>query len=109
LGEATRIIYFDWLDIRIIGLLMFDGAEKAQAMPDAGAVSYVTKSGPAKDLIDVIRKSICADNEVAAKPANWPFRSSRIAFEEWKQPRVFADEKIFLMCVPLWSIVYGSN
>jgi PAS domain S-box-containing protein len=56
--EATRIIHNDWPEIRIIGLSMFEEAERAQAMRDAGAVDYITKSGPAEDLINVIRTSI---------------------------------------------------
>ena len=53
--EATRIIHNDWPDIRIIGLSMFDEADRAQAMRDAGAVDYVTKSGQPEELINAIR------------------------------------------------------
>ncbi len=56
--EATRIITHDWPEIRIIGLSMFEEAERAQAMRDAGAVDYVTKSGAADALIKAIRTSI---------------------------------------------------
>ncbi len=53
--EATRAIHNEFPDIRIIGLSMFEEAERAQAMRDAGAVDYVTKSGPAERLIAAIR------------------------------------------------------
>jgi CheY-like chemotaxis protein len=62
--EATRIIHNDWPGIRIIGLSMFEEAERAQAMRDAGAVDYTTKSGPAEVLINLIRTSVRASNKV---------------------------------------------
>jgi DNA-binding NarL/FixJ family response regulator len=62
--EATRIIHNDWPEIRIVGLSMFEEADRAQAMRDAGAVNYVTKSGPAEELINAIRTSVRASNKV---------------------------------------------
>jgi CheY-like chemotaxis protein len=56
--EATRIIHNDWQEICIIGLSIFEEVDRAQAMRDAGAVDYLTKSGPAKELIDAIRTSV---------------------------------------------------
>ena len=53
--EATRAIHNDYPDIRIIGLSMFEEAERAQALRDAGAVNYLTKSGPSSALIEAIR------------------------------------------------------
>ena len=61
--EATRIIHNDWPDIRIIGLSMFEEVERAQAMRDAGAVDYITKSGPAEALINLIRISVRDSNQ----------------------------------------------
>jgi DNA-binding NarL/FixJ family response regulator len=61
--EATRIISNDWSDIRIIGLSMFEEADRAQAMRDAGAVDYITKSGPAHELINAIRTSVRDSNK----------------------------------------------
>jgi CheY-like chemotaxis protein/anti-sigma regulatory factor (Ser/Thr protein kinase) len=61
--EATRSIHNDWPEIRIVGLSMFEEAERAQAMRDAGAVDYITKSGPAEDLISAIRTSVGASNK----------------------------------------------
>jgi len=61
--EATRIILNNFPGIRIIGLSMFEEAEKAQAMRDAGAVDYLTKSGPAEELIKAIRTSVRASKK----------------------------------------------
>jgi CheY-like chemotaxis protein/anti-sigma regulatory factor (Ser/Thr protein kinase) len=54
--EVTRIIHNEFPEICIIGLSMFEEAETAQAMRDAGAVHYMTKSGAADALIEAIRK-----------------------------------------------------
>ncbi len=62
--EATRVIHDEFPEIRIIGLSMFEDTERAQAMRDAGAVSYVTKSGQASVLVDSIRTSIQAKDKV---------------------------------------------
>jgi PAS domain S-box-containing protein len=56
--EATRKICNDWPEIRVIGLSMFEDADRTQGMRDAGAVDYLTKSGAAEDLIKTIRKSV---------------------------------------------------
>jgi signal transduction histidine kinase/DNA-binding NarL/FixJ family response regulator len=53
--EATRAIHNDYPDVRIVGLSMFEEAERAQALRDAGAVAYVAKSGPATGLLAAIR------------------------------------------------------
>jgi PAS domain S-box-containing protein len=62
--EATRVIHNDYPEILIIGLSMFEEEERSRAIRDAGAVDYVTKSGPAEDLIKVIRTSIRASNKI---------------------------------------------
>jgi NarL family two-component system response regulator LiaR len=61
--EATRAIRKELPEIRIIGLSMFEDIERAQAMRDAGAVDYVTKSGQADILINAIRKSVRGSTE----------------------------------------------
>jgi CheY-like chemotaxis protein len=53
--EATRAIRSDFPGIRIIGLSMFEEAERAQAMRDAGAECFLAKSGPVADLLAAIR------------------------------------------------------
>jgi len=53
--QATRIIHSELPDVRIIGLSMFQEGEQAQAMREAGAVGFVTKSGPSEDVIAAIR------------------------------------------------------
>ena len=54
--EATRIIHNDWPQIKIIGLSMFEEADTARAMRDAGAVDYLTKTGHSEKLIRAIRE-----------------------------------------------------
>ncbi len=56
--EATRLICNERPAIRVIGLSMFEEAERAQAIRDAGAVDYLTKSGPAEVLLHSIRTSV---------------------------------------------------
>ena len=56
--EATSIICNEWPRIRVIGLSMFEEAERAQAIRNAGAVDYLTKSGPAEVLLHSIRMRV---------------------------------------------------
>ncbi|MFH1145108.1 MAG: PAS domain-containing protein [Candidatus Eisenbacteria bacterium] len=53
--DATRAIRTEAPGARVIGLSMFEETERAQAMLDAGAVAYLTKSGPAAELVAAIR------------------------------------------------------
>jgi signal transduction histidine kinase/ActR/RegA family two-component response regulator len=53
--EATRRIHKLRPATRIIGLSMYEEPDRAQAMKDAGAVAFVTKSGPSDELIETIR------------------------------------------------------
>jgi two-component system NarL family response regulator len=53
--EATRIVHSELPDVRIIGLSMFEEDERAAAMRAAGATDYLSKSGPAHAVVDVIR------------------------------------------------------
>ncbi len=64
--EATRAIHNDNPRIRIIGLSMFQEAERAQALRDAGAVRYLTKTGPSAALVAAIRA--CMTNGPGRKP-----------------------------------------
>jgi PAS domain S-box-containing protein len=56
--EATRVIHHESPDIRVIGLSMFDETDRAQAMRDAGAADYRTKSGATAELIAAIRSVV---------------------------------------------------
>ncbi len=56
--EATRLICNGWPETRIIGLSMYEEADRARAMLDAGAVHYLTKSGPAHELLNAIRACV---------------------------------------------------
>ncbi len=52
---ATRAIRKEMPDIRIVGLSMYEEAERAEAMMAAGANAYVAKSGPSDQLLSAIR------------------------------------------------------
>jgi PAS domain S-box-containing protein len=54
--EATRLLQVEMPEVRVIGLSMFEQADRAEAMRRAGAVDYVTKSGPADALLAAIRR-----------------------------------------------------
>ena len=56
--QATRIIHKELPDVRIIGLSMFQEGEQQAAMREAGAVDYLTKTGPADTLIEAIRACV---------------------------------------------------
>ena len=53
--DATRIIRKHHPGIQIIGLSLYSEEERAKEMLEAGAVLYVTKSGPASELKAAIR------------------------------------------------------
>lgn len=52
--EATRIIHRQQPDVCVIGLSMFDDDLHAREMLNAGAVAYLSKSGPPSELIAAI-------------------------------------------------------
>ncbi|MDD5458551.1 MAG: PAS domain S-box protein [Phycisphaerae bacterium] len=54
--EATKIINTQLPHIRIIGLSMYDEIDRADAMLEAGAVAYASKSGEVEKLLSLIRK-----------------------------------------------------
>jgi PAS domain S-box-containing protein len=53
--EATRLIAERWKDVRVIGLSMYEEEDRASAMLEAGAVSYLVKTGDADALLAAIR------------------------------------------------------
>lgn len=53
--DATRIIHSELPDINIIGLSMFDETELANAMIQAGATAFLSKTGPVEDLVNKVR------------------------------------------------------
>jgi PAS domain S-box-containing protein len=65
--EATKVIHQQHPGIRIIGLSLYTASERAKEMLDAGAVFYLTKSGPAADLKAAIRT--CIKEKIADKTA----------------------------------------
>ncbi|MEN6625814.1 MAG: PAS domain S-box protein [Candidatus Sumerlaeia bacterium] len=58
--EATRAIHRDMPETRIIGLSMFDEADRAETMREAGAVTYLSKTAPSEVLIGAVRQSMSA-------------------------------------------------
>jgi signal transduction histidine kinase/CheY-like chemotaxis protein len=81
--EVTQILHKELPEVRIIGLSMLDGGEKAAAMRTAGAVDYVCKSESSEAVIAAIRacipireriekKSSLADPKPAVPPATAP-------------------------------------
>lgn len=53
--QATRIVHSELPDVQVIGLSMFQEKEQAAAMREAGAVDYLTKSGPSDSVVAAIR------------------------------------------------------
>jgi DNA-binding NarL/FixJ family response regulator len=64
--EATRTIHNEFPGICIVGLSMFEDIDQARAMRDAGAVAYVTKSGPPNAIVNVIRTSALGQRKVSS-------------------------------------------
>jgi len=58
--EATRLIHAACPTVSVIGLSIVEEAVQAAAIREAGAVNYLTKSGPFEDLVAAIRSSIPA-------------------------------------------------
>ena len=56
--EVTRRIQAENPGVQVIGLSMYEEAEKAQAMREAGAVAYLDKTSPADVVIAAIRASL---------------------------------------------------
>ena len=56
--EATKILRAEVPGVHVIGLSMFEEAERAAAMRQAGAVNYLAKNGPADALIEAIRACV---------------------------------------------------
>ena len=59
--EATRRIHAECPDVQVIGLSMYDEAEKGKAIRDAGAVAYLSKTSPFETLIAAVRA--CLDRQ----------------------------------------------
>jgi signal transduction histidine kinase/ActR/RegA family two-component response regulator len=56
--QATRRIRAECPGVLVIGLSMYEEAEKAKAMREAGAVAYLDKTSPADVVIAAIRASL---------------------------------------------------
>jgi two-component system CheB/CheR fusion protein len=58
--DATRSISAAYPEICVIGLSMYEEGERSQAIRNAGAIDYVTKSAPKAHLIAAIRECMRA-------------------------------------------------
>jgi CheY-like chemotaxis protein/two-component sensor histidine kinase len=67
-AEATQVICRDFPGIRVIGLSMFEEADRNQAMREAGAVDYLTKSAPTEHLVDAIRRACLSHSRAERSP-----------------------------------------
>jgi signal transduction histidine kinase len=56
--EASRVILREHPEVKIIGLSLFEDADRAQTMLSAGAVRYLSKSRASEDIIAAIRDSV---------------------------------------------------
>jgi CheY-like chemotaxis protein len=74
--EATRAVHKTYPDIRIIGLSMYQEADRAQAMRDAGAVDYLSKSDPPRDLLAAIRRACQPPAKTTGSPGSADHRRS---------------------------------
>ena len=66
--EATRIIRAELPSVRVLGLsMLYEEGEGAEAIREAGAAGYVTKSAPPRDLLAALRDCM---NRPTSMP--WP-------------------------------------
>jgi len=77
--QVTQVLHKELPEIFIIGLSMFKEVEQQAAMLEAGAVKYLTKSGPSEAIIDAIRACV-RDSGISptgktAKQAEQKFRA----------------------------------
>ncbi|MCL5268976.1 MAG: response regulator transcription factor, partial [bacterium] len=66
--EATRAIHADMPQVKIIGLSMFEEAERAAEIRKAGAVAYLSKSGATERVISAIREAAGRSIPIILKP-----------------------------------------
>ncbi len=57
MGSLSQLIVEEFPSIRIIALSMYEAADMAEVMADAGAVGFVAKGEPAEVLITAIRNA----------------------------------------------------
>jgi len=64
--EATKRIHEETPDVKIIGLSMFQEGEQAAAILAAGAVAYLSKTGPSEAVTEAIRNCMRPAKRVTA-------------------------------------------
>lgn len=71
--EAAKQITTQFPDTIVVGLSMHEESEMAEAMKEAGAQAYVTKSAATEELVDTIRASLArAQDEHEESPGQDP-------------------------------------
>jgi DNA-binding NarL/FixJ family response regulator len=75
--EAAQALHAEFPAMRIVGLSMYDEADRAAAMLQAGAAAYVSKSGNPAALLEAIRAGAPAAARVAAGKARQARRRSK--------------------------------
>jgi DNA-binding NarL/FixJ family response regulator len=65
--DATRAIREKLPNVQVIGLSMFEEAERAESMYNAGAFAYLGKTGPTEALINAIRACWASKNKASIK------------------------------------------
>jgi PAS domain S-box-containing protein len=76
--QATRAIHEQLPEVRIIGLSMYEEAERADAMRNAGASDYLTKSGSPDAVLAAIRaRGVAPPRQPAARRSSAVKRPSK--------------------------------
>ena len=77
--EATRAIRHELPQVRVIALSMYEEKERADAMLEAGASAYLTKTKSAQELIATIRSCMKTEMVVARGPRGIASKASDVA------------------------------
>lgn len=67
--DATRILHEEFPSVKVIGLSMFAENEFAARMRAAGAVNYLSKSGPSGEVLEAVRSCAESGTPGPASPA----------------------------------------
>ncbi|HSW51428.1 MAG TPA: response regulator, partial [Bryobacteraceae bacterium] len=66
--EATRIIHAEMPRVRVLGLsMLYEEGEGAEAMREAGAIAYVTKSAPSSEVLAALRSCMPGGGDEAVQ------------------------------------------
>ena len=77
--EATRAIRHELPQVRVIALSIYEEKERADAMLEAGASAYLTKTKSAQELIATIRSCMKTEMVVARGPRGIASKASDVS------------------------------